>query len=53
MENNELVQYINKDMVLELPEKISFAELEVKLSAVINLLIQNNFEKRLFGSAIC
>ena len=45
MENSELVQYINKDMALELPEKISFAELEERLTAIINLLIENNFEK--------
>ncbi|WP_462252363.1 hypothetical protein [Ferruginibacter sp.] len=45
MNNAELIQYINKDMALELPEKISFAELEEKLSASINQLIQNNFEK--------
>ncbi len=45
MENSELVQYLNKDMALELPEKISFTELEEKLSAEVNLLIQTNFEK--------
>jgi hypothetical protein len=45
MNNTELIQYINKDMALELPEKISFAELEEKLSAAVNELIQNNFEK--------
>jgi replicative superfamily II helicase len=45
MNNTELIQYLNKDMALELPEKISFAELEEKLSAGINQLIQNNFEK--------
>jgi replicative superfamily II helicase len=45
MNNIELIQYINKDMALELPEKISFAELEEKLAASINQLIQNNFEK--------
>ena len=45
MNNAELIQYINKDMALQLPEKISFAELEEKLSASINQLIQNNFEK--------
>ncbi len=45
MNKAELIQYINKDMALQLPEKISFAELEEKLSASINQLIQNNFEK--------
>ncbi|WP_462221025.1 hypothetical protein [Ferruginibacter sp.] len=45
MNNTELIQYINKDMALELPEKISFTELEEKLSAAINELIQDNFEK--------
>ena len=45
MEISELVQYINKDMALELPEKISFSELVEKLSAMVNQLIQNNFEK--------
>jgi len=45
MENSELIQHLNKDMALELPEKISFAELEEKIAACINQLIQKDFEK--------
>lgn len=45
MENEHLVEQINKELAIELPEKISFDELKEKLSAHINRLIQNNFEQ--------
>lgn len=44
MENIALIQNINKDLAIELPEKITFEELHSKLSGHINHLIKNNFE---------
>jgi len=44
MENTELILNINKDLAIDLPEKISFDELHSKLSGHINYLIKNNFE---------
>ena len=43
----ELIQTINNSMAIELPEKISLDELHIKLSAYINKLINENFEKLL------
>ncbi len=45
MEPNILIQDLNKSLNVELPEKISLAELEEKLAAHINQLIQHDFEK--------
>jgi N-acetylglucosamine kinase-like BadF-type ATPase len=45
MENKELVVLINKELAIELPEKISMEEIQEKLSAHINRLVQNNFEQ--------
>lgn len=45
MENKELVIQINKELAVELPEKITVEELREKLSAHINRLIQTNFEQ--------
>jgi hypothetical protein len=45
MENKELVEQINKELAVTLPEKISMEELHEKLSVHINSLIQNNFEQ--------
>jgi Asp-tRNA(Asn)/Glu-tRNA(Gln) amidotransferase B subunit len=45
MENKELVEQINKELAVTLPEKISMEELYEKLSIHINNLIQNNFEQ--------
>jgi hypothetical protein len=45
MENKELVILINKELAIELPEKIPMEEIQEKLSAHINRLIQNNFEQ--------
>jgi hypothetical protein len=43
----ELIQTINSSMAIELPEKISLAELHLQLSRHINQLIQADFEKLL------
>ena len=45
MENKELIVLINKELAIELPEKISMEEIKEKLSAHINRLIQSNFEQ--------
>jgi len=45
MENKELIVLINKELAIELPEEIPMEELQEKLSAHINRLIQNNFEQ--------
>lgn len=45
MENKELVLQLNKELVIDLPEKISSEELQRQLISYINGLIQNHFEK--------
>lgn len=45
MSNPELIQTINTDLALALPEKISFTEMQYELSAYINQLIKTDFEK--------
>lgn len=45
MENEILVQQVNKELALMLPEKISYEELYSKLSAHLNELIRKDFEK--------
>lgn len=45
MENKELIEQINKELAVALPEKISMEELQEKLSVHINDLIQHNFEQ--------
>ncbi len=45
MENEELIKSINKDLAMEMPDKILFEELKNRLSDYINYLIKNNFEK--------
>lgn len=45
MNNPELIQTINTDLSLALPEKISFDEMQHELSAYINQLIKTDFEK--------
>jgi len=40
----ELIQILNTELAVELPEKISFEELKEKLSQHINYLIQTNFQ---------
>ena len=44
-ENKELVLQLNKELAIELAEKISFEELQNQLVLYINGLIQNHFEK--------
>lgn len=45
MENKELIELVNKELAIDLPEKISMEEIQEKLSAHINRLIQSNFEQ--------
>lgn len=45
MESEELVQLVNKELAIELPVQISMEEIQEKLSAHINRLIQGNFEQ--------
>ncbi|MBL0357818.1 MAG: hypothetical protein IPP72_13435 [Chitinophagaceae bacterium] len=45
MGNNELVQQINKELALELPDKISLQELQTHLAVYLNDLIQHHFQK--------
>ena len=45
MTNPELIQTINTDLALALPEKISFDEMQHELSDYINQLIKTDFEK--------
>jgi len=45
MENAELVKLLNKELAIEIAEKVSYSELHSQLSACINQLIKNNFDK--------
>jgi hypothetical protein len=45
MKEKELIQTINKELALQLPEKISLEELRNQLKEKINQLIQNDFQK--------
>ena len=45
MTNPELIQTINTDLALALPEKISFDKMQHELSDYINQLIKTDFEK--------
>lgn len=45
MEHELLVQQVNKELALMLPEKISYKELHQQLAAHLNELIKNDFEK--------
>jgi hypothetical protein len=45
MGHTELIQNINKELAIELPEKIALNDLEEKLAAHINRLIEKDFEK--------
>ncbi len=44
-DNAALVQQLNKELAIDLPEKISFDELQNKLAVHINDLIQYHFEQ--------
>ena len=45
MNNPELIQTINNDLSIALSDKITAEELQIELSAYINNLIKNDFEK--------
>jgi len=43
--NKELVLQINKELAIDLPEKISLEELQNKLAGYVNNLIEHHFEQ--------
>ena len=45
LNQQELIQILNTELAIELPEKISFEELKEILSQHINHLIQTNFQR--------
>jgi hypothetical protein len=45
MEEKELIQTINKELAIQLPEQLSLEELRRLLKKEINHLIQNDFQK--------
>ena len=45
MENAELIALLNKELTIDIAEKISYSELHTQLSAYINQLIKNDFDK--------
>lgn len=45
MENTKLVALLNKELAIEIAEKVTYQELHSQLSAYINQLIKNNFDK--------
>ena len=45
MNNPELIQIINNDLAIALPDKINADELQTELSGYINQLIKTDFEK--------
>jgi hypothetical protein len=45
MENAELIKLLNNELSIDIGEKISYSELHAQLSAYINNLIKNNFDK--------
>ena len=45
MENTELIQQVNKELAITLPEIISIAELQSQLAIHINYLILHHFEQ--------
>ena len=45
MNNAELVKEISKNLAIILPDEISLDELQIQLSAIINQLIQTDFQK--------
>lgn len=48
MEEEELIQSVNKELALELPARLSLAELKEQLTQYINQLINTDFEKLIF-----
>jgi hypothetical protein len=45
MENAELITLLNNDLSIDIAEKISYPELHSQLSAYINSLIKDDFDK--------
>ncbi len=45
MENDELIQSLNKELAVGLPEQVAYDELHPLLATYINGLIKNDFEK--------
>jgi hypothetical protein len=45
MENDELITLLNKELAIDIAEKISYSELHSQLSAYINQLIKSDFDK--------
>jgi hypothetical protein len=45
MENTELIQQVNKELAITLPEQISMTELQSQLAIHINYLILHHFEQ--------
>lgn len=48
MENSKLILSLNKDLALELPDKISLEEIKDQLSQKINTLIETDFQRLVF-----
>lgn len=47
MENTDLVRLLNKELATELADSLSYKEIHTRLSARVNELIKNDFEKLL------
>ena len=45
MENAELIRLLNDELPVQIAEEKSYAEIHTQLSAYINVLIKNNFDK--------
>jgi hypothetical protein len=45
METDDLIYFLNKELSVELPEKIPYAEIQAQLAAYINNLVKNDFDK--------
>ena len=45
MEHAELIRLLNNELSIDIAEKISYSELHSQLSAYINRLIKNDFDK--------
>ncbi|MEO7308009.1 MAG: hypothetical protein ABIR78_07770 [Ferruginibacter sp.] len=45
MDNNELIQLLNKELAIEIIEKGSYEKIHAQLAEYINGLIQNDFDK--------
>jgi hypothetical protein len=45
MENTELIRLLNKELAIDFAGNASYAEIHAQLSAYINHLVKNDFEK--------